>query len=468
MALPSLIPPCEAAAAQAAPETLGCAAHAKRWVLWATVLASSTVFLQATVINVALPAIQTSLGVAVATMQWLASVYTLGLAALTLVGGALGDHYGRRRLLTIGLTLFSLATAAAGLAPSAAWLIAARAAQGVGAALVAPNSLAHLSASFPRAERGRALGLWSAASALVGGAAPLLGGWLVDVGSWPPVFWLGLPPALLALALTVARVPESRAPLGGAPLDLPGAALASLALSALTAGLITAATPAAAALPAGLLAAGAALSVAFLAVEARRPHPMLPLGLFRSRVFSAATLLTVLIYAAISATFFLLPFALVQAYGYSATATGALFLPFALVVGLLSHWAGGLVDRRGARAPLVAGPLLAAAGLAWLARPPGTLEVWAAFVPAMTLIGLGMAVTAAPLTSVVMGAVPPAQAGIAAGVNNSAARLAGLLGVAAAGLVALAVFGGAVRQRVATLDIAPALRAEVLAARRAL
>jgi predicted MFS family arabinose efflux permease len=370
--------------------------------------------------------------------------------------------------LMIGLIVFGLATIAAGLATNAAWLIVARAAQGVGAALVAPNSLAHLSASFPRAERGAALGVWSGASAIVGGAAPLLGGWLVDVASWPAVFWLGLPPALLALGLIAARVPESRAPLGGAPLDLPGAALAAAAFSAITGGLISAAAPSSALPPAWLLGAGALLLVAFVVVEARRATPMLPLALFRSRAFSAANLLTLLLYAALSATFFLLPFALVQAYGYSATATGALFLPFAIIMGCLSHWAGGLIDRRGARLPLVLGPLLIAAGLAWFTRPPGEAEVWLAFAPGMAVIGLGMAITAAPLTSVVMGSVPPAQAGIAAGINNSTARLAGLLGVAVAGLVALAVFSGAVRARVAALDVAAPIKTAVLAERRAL
>ena len=219
MTLPMLRPPCEEAAAHAAPETPGCAAHAKPWVLGATVLASSVVFLEATVINVALPAIQQALGASVATMQWIASAYTLALAALTLVGGALGDRLGRRRLLAVGLGLFTAASLGAGLAPSSIALIVARALQGLGAALVAPNSLAHLSASFPRAERGRALGIWSAASALTGGAAPLLGGWLVDAASWRAVFLLCVPLTVAALVVVMMRVPESRAPRGGTTLD---------------------------------------------------------------------------------------------------------------------------------------------------------------------------------------------------------------------------------------------------------
>ncbi len=462
MALANLRPPCEEAAALAAPETPGCAAHAKRWVLAGTVLASSLVFLEATVINVALPAIQDALGASVAMMQWIASTYTLALAALTMVGGALGDRLGRRHLLLVGLSLFAAASLAAGLAPDGTTLVVARALQGIGAALVAPNSLAHLSASFPRAERGRALGLWSAASSLTGGAAPLLGGWLVDAASWRAVLLLGVPPTLVALAVVAARVPESRAPRAGAALDVPGATLATAAFATLTAGLIGAAGTARSGAVWSLLLIGLALLTAFAWFESRAATPMMPPALFHVRAFNAANLLTLLLYFAVPATFFLLPFTLVQAYGYSATLTGAVFLPFAVVMGALSRWAGGLLDRWGAKLPLVLGPFLAAGGLALFAYPLGGGSYWKTFAPPMAIVGLGMAVTVAPLTAVVMGAVDNDRAGVASGINNTVARLAGLLAVAVAGLVALSVFGMALRQGIAAVDAPPAIKQELL------
>ncbi|HSP99952.1 MAG TPA: MFS transporter, partial [Candidatus Dormibacteraeota bacterium] len=465
MTMPLLRPPCEEAAAAVAPETPGCAAHAKRWVLGASVLASSVVFLEATVINVALPAIQSALDAPVATMQWIANTYTLALASLTLVGAALGDQHGRRRLLIVGLALFSVATMLTALAASSGTLIAGRGLQGLGAALVAPNSLALLSGAFPRAERGRALGIWSAAAALTGGVAPLVGGWLVDAASWRAVFLFGVPPALIALAVVAARVPESRAPGGGAPLDLPGAALAALAFASLTAGLIAIARNGDSS-AAFLLLAGVALLGAFLWVETRVASPMMPLALFRSPAFSTANLLTLLVYFALSAAFFLLPFALVQGYGYSAARTGAVFLPFAAAMSVLSSWTGGLIERRGARLPLVLGPALTAGGLALLAMPLGDGAYWTTFAPPMTLIGVGMALTAPAVTTLVMSAVDVQQAGIASGVNNTVARLAALLAVAVAGAVALAVFGSATHRRIAALEVAPALRQAVIDQRR--
>ena len=465
MTLPVLPPPCEMAAAQVAPETPGCASHAKKWVLGAAVLASSVVFLEATVINVALPAIQQTFAAPVTTMQWIANTYTLALASLTLVGGALGDRRGRRRVLIAGLCLFTVATLATGLAPNGIALIAGRMLQGTGAALVAPNSLAMLSAAFPRNERGRALGVWSAAAALTGGAAPLFGGWLVDAVSWRAVFLLGVPPALIALALVATRVPESRAPGVSTPLDLAGAGLAALAFATLTAGLIAAAGRGGSAAIA-LLLSGVSLLLAFLWVESHRAAPMMPPALFRSRAFSAANLVTLLVYFATSAAFFLLPFALVQGYGYSAALTGAVFLPFAAAMGLLSRWSGGLVERWGARRPLVLGPALTGLGLLLFAQPLGDGGYWTTFFPPMALIGIGMAITAPPLTAVVMGAVDVGQAGVASGVNNTVARVAALLAVAVAGAVALEVFGGAVRTRVDALDVAPAVRAAVIGAQR--
>ena len=468
MALANLRPPCEEAAALAAPETPGCTAHAKPWVLVTTVMASSLVFLEATVINVALPAIQHALGASVAMMQWIASTYTLALAALTMVCGALGDRLGRRRLLLVGLSLFTAASVAAGLATNGTALIVARALQGVGAALVAPNSLAHLSASFPRAERGRALGIWSAASSLTGSAAPLLGGWLVDAVSWRAVLLVGVPVALAALAVGVARVPESRAPRDAAALDVAGATLATFAFATLTAGLIGATGSAGAEVVWSLLLIGLTLLAAFGWFESRAAAPLMPPALFRVRTFTAANALTLLLYFAVPATFFLLPFTLVQAYGYSATLTGAVFLPFAVVMGALSRCAGGLLDRWGAKLPLTLGPAVAAAGLALFAYPLGGGSYWETFLPPMAVVGLGMAITAAPLTAAVMGSVGSDRAGVASGINNTVARLAGLLGVTIAGLVAVAAFETALGQRLAAVDAAPAVKQALLAQRHVL
>jgi EmrB/QacA subfamily drug resistance transporter len=465
MTVPLLRAPCEEAAAQAAPETPGCAAHAKPWVLAATVMASSVVFLEATIINVALPAVQQALGAPVATMQWIASVYTLALAALSLIGGALGDRLGRRRLLMFGLWFFALTSLAAGLAPNSTALIVARALQGLGAALVAPNSLAQLSASFSRAERGRALGIWSGVSALTGGAAPLLGGWLVDAASWRAVFIFGVPITVVA-ALAMTRVPESRAARGAAPLDVAGAILAALAFASLTAALIGMAGRAGSGQVLTLSIAGLALLGAFVWWEARSDTAMMPLAIFRSRTFSAANLLTLLLYFALAGTFFLLPFILVQAYGYSATLTGAVFLPFALVMATLSGWAGGLIDDWGATRPLVLGPLLIAAALTLFAWPLGDGGYWATFALPMALAGLGMALTAAPLTAVVMSAVAPDDAGVAAGINSTIARLAALFAVAVVGVVALTVFRSALHERIAAVDAPPAIKHALLAETR--
>lgn len=467
MSTPALRPPCEGAAAEAAPETPGCAAHARRWVLAGTVLASSTVFLESTVINVALPAIQGALGAAIAELQWIANAYTLVVAALTLVGGALGDRFGRRRMLAIGLVVFIAGTCAAALAGSGIALIAARAVQGLGAALVEPNSLAHLSASFPRNARGRAIGVWSAASAVTGGGSPLIGGWLVDAGSWRAVFLLAIPFALVALVLAVARMPESRAS-AAARIDVAGAALATLALAAITYGLIAAAAGAARPVSWGAVLLGMALLAAFVWHEARTRSPMVPLGLFRVRTFSAANLLTLLLYFAISGTFFLLPLNLAQAHGYSATWIGTVYLPFALAMGVLSHWAGGLVDRWGAKRPLVIGPLITAAGLALLGRPGPDSAYWSAFFAPMLLVGIGMAVTVAPLTAVVMGTVEPGRAGVASGINNTVARLASLLAVAVVGLIALTAFRSALPRHFEAFDVPAPLSAAVLAERSSL
>lgn len=452
-------PPSDDAVMRSAPETPGCASHAKRWVLGSTILGSSVVFVEGSVINIALPAIQDGVHTSVAELQWIGSVFTLLLATLTLLGGSAGDRFGRRRLFVIGLAILAAGSVGAGLAASGAQLIAARAVQGLGGALLVPNSLALLSAGFPRAERGQAIGTWSAFTALTGAGGPILGGVLVDQVSWRAAFFMVVPLALLTLAVALTRVPDVRIGRQRSGIDWWGAVLATGGLTALVFGIIRVADgPAAYA----SIAAGAALLALFSWVETRVGSPMMPPHLFRSRTFVGANLLTLLLYFAITGLFFVLPFYLVRALGYSATATGAVYLPFALLVAGLSRWSGTLVDRHGARLPLVLGPLVTALGLAAFGVT-GAGPYWATLLAPMLLIGLGMAVTVAPLTTTVLGAVDESEAGVASGVNNTVARVAGLLAVAIFGLVALHLFDTGLERRLAALELSPQVRTAVLA-----
>ncbi|HZR79559.1 MAG TPA: MFS transporter [Candidatus Binatia bacterium] len=453
-------PPCDAGVLRGAPETPGCATSAKRWVLVATILGSSVAFVEGSVINVALPAIQRGLGASVAEMQWIASVFTLLLAALTLVAGSAGDRFGRRRLFAIGLAILAVGSLAAGVAASDRELIAARAIQGIGGALLVPNSLALLGAAFPKSERGRAIGTWSAWTALTNAGGPIVGGVLVDAISWRAGFLLVVPLALATLAIALVRVHDVRISRRRPEIDGWGAVLATTGLVALVFGIIRLASGAGALVAAG---AGAVLLSAFLVVEARARAPMMPLRLFRSRTFLGANLLTLLLYFALTGAFFILPFALVRVRGYSATATGAAYLPFALIVGALSRWSGGLADRWGPRLPLALGSVITATGLALLAVLSGASSYWTSVFPAMVLIGLGMAVTVAPLTTTVMSAVDDAETGVASGVNNTVARIASLLAVAIMGVVAGAVFGRELASSAATLDVSPPVRSALAA-----
>lgn len=459
----SLRPPCDEGVLLAAPAAAPCRG---RWVLVATILGSSMAFIDGTAVNVALPALQRDLGATVGGVQWVVEGYALPLAALILVGGALGDRYGRRAAFAAGVALFALASAACGLAPGIAWLIAARVVQGGGAALLVPGSLAILSAAFPPATRGRAIGTWSAFTGITAAIGPLVGGWLVDHASWRWVFFLNLPFAAAVLGLSAWQVPESRDPGAASRLDWTGAALATLGLAGVTFGLIE--LPQRGAAGAGALAAlaaGSAGLAGFIVFEARSRSPMMPLGLFRSATFAGANLLTFCLYAALGGALFFLPFDLIQVQGFSAAAAGAALLPFVALMFLLSRWAGGLVDRVGPRLPLVLGPAVAAAGFVLFALPGVAAGYWQWFFPAVTVLGLGMAISVAPLTATVMGAVDSRHAGLASGINNAVARVASLLAVAAFGLAVLAAFSGGLEQRLAALHL-PAPARDAITAQR--
>jgi EmrB/QacA subfamily drug resistance transporter len=410
-----------------------------RWVIVAAVLGSGVVFLDGTVVNVALPAISTELDTSVRGLQWMLDGYLVTLSALLLLGGSAGDRYGRRRMFLAGLAGFVAASVLCGVAPGIGFLVAARALQGVAGALLVPASLSIISATFADSDRGRAIGAWSGLAAVAGAAGPLLGGWLVDAGSWRLIFFLNVPVAGAAAWIAGRHVPETRNDEAG-PLDLPGAALVSAGV-ALAAYALIEHRHGPLSVAAG--AAGLCALAAFLAVERRRSAPMLPLSLFRSRQFTGANLTTFAVYGALGAALFLIVLRLQVTLGYSALEAGMALLPFTGLMLALSARVGAVAQRIGPGPPMTVGPLLSAAGLVLFSQiGPGDTYV-RDVLPAAVLFGLGMTVTVAPLTAAVLGAVDSRRAGIASGVNNAVARLAGLVGIAVIPAVAGIGGGGA-------------------------
>ena len=404
-------------------DTLAIKSAGGRWLLTATVLGSSLAMLDATVVNVALPDIGADLGTGVAGLQWTVNSYTLTLASFILLGGALGDRWGRRRVFLVGVVWFAVASLLCGFAPNIETLVAARALQGVGGALLTPGSLALISASIDENDRGAAIGAWSGLGGVAAAVGPLLGGWLVGAVSWRAVFLINVPVAAAIVWIAVRHVPESRDPDAPRSFDVPGIVLAAAALAFGTYGLI-ASEP----VPA---VTGLLLLVAFVVQERRSPHPLVPLVLFAERVFAAANLVTLAVYAALGGTFFLLVLELQVVAGYSPLAAGAASLPITVLMLVLSSHAGAVATRIGPRLPMTVGPLLSAAGLLLLLRIGPDTSYWRDVLPGVVVFGLGLSMLVAPLTTAVLGAAPRTQAGIASGINNAVARTAQLLAVAA-------------------------------------
>ncbi|HEX9027579.1 MAG TPA: MFS transporter [Anaerolineales bacterium] len=437
----------------------------ERWALAATILASSMAFVDGSALNVALPALQASLHASGAQLLWIVNGYLLMLASLILVGGTLGDRLGRKKVFQAGIGLFMLASLGSGLSPTVEWIIPARIVQGIGGSLMIPGSLALISALLPPDRRGRAIGTWSAATTLVNVAGPVLGGFLADHGLWRGVFLINLPLGVIALAVLAWKVPESRDESASGPLDFLGAALVTAGLAGVSYGFLSApdlgfSDPRVFA----PLALGIVALAAFVLVEARKAHPMMPLGLFKSSDFSGANLLTLFLYGALSAVSFFVSLDLVQVQGYSKTEAGLSFLPFAILLTVMSRWAGGLVDRRGPRLPLTVGPTLVGCGFFWLAFTgvtSGPGAYWTTFFPGMFLFGVGMGLTVAPLTATVMGSVASHLAGTASGINNAVSRIAGVLAIATLGAAALIMFAGQMEGRAASIDLSAQARQEL-------
>ena len=448
-------PPCDEGAILYGAKATTCSAAARRGTLVAAILGSSMAFIDGTVVNVALPAVQRDLNASAFDAQWVIESYALFLASLLLAGGALGDRFGRRRIFMIGVGLFTVASVACGLSGTVTQLIVARAIQGAAAALLVPGSLALISAAFPEAQRGRAIGTWSAFSGITAAVGPVVGGFLVDHYSWAWAFLVNVPIGVVLLVVCAAKVPERRGMPSAGRIDVPGALLATAGLAGVVYAFIEAPSRGWDAAVLGAALAGVVALGLFVRVEATSRAPMLPLHLFRKRSFAGANLLTLLLYAALGGGLYFFPLNLIQVQGYGATAAGAAMLPFIVIMFMLSRWSGQLVDTFGPKVPLVAGPAVAAVGFALFAMPGIGDNYWLTFFPAVCVLGLGMTITVAPLTTTVMNSVGPDLAGVASGVNNAVSRVAALLAIAAFSVVLAWAFDATLSRRLASIEVPP-------------
>jgi EmrB/QacA subfamily drug resistance transporter len=454
-------PPCDEAVILSGSARAPCEQEARLWILAATILGSSMAFIDSTVVNVALPALQASFRATLVDVQWVVEAYGLFLGGLILVGGSLGDLFGRRLIFVVGVIIFAVSSLCCGAASNLPQLIIARSVQGVGAALLVPGSLAIISSSFDEASRGQAIGTWSGFTAITAAIGPVLGGWLVEHASWRWAFFINLPLAVAVISISLWRIPESRSATA-ARVDWLGAMAVTLGLGGLVNGFIESVSlgwrhP----LVFGSLVVGFGCLVAFVFVEAWGTSPTVPLTLFASRSFSGANLLTLFLYAAIGIFFFLFPLNLIQVQAYSATAAGAAVLPLILLIFLLSRWSGGLVTRYGPRVPLIIGPLIAASGFVLFAVPSVGDSYWRAFFVPVIVLGFGMAITVAPLTTVVMNSVEQDRVGAASGINNAVARVAGVLAIAVLGIAMLDAFSARLDSRLAGFSLPAATLHEI-------
>jgi EmrB/QacA subfamily drug resistance transporter len=461
--------------------------HTGRWVLLSTIMASSMGFISGSALNVALPALQQALDAKGPDILWITSGYLLLLASLILVGGSLGDHYGRRRIFGYGIWLFTLGSIACGLSPTVELLIAARVVQGIGGAMMIPGSLAIISSYFDDSERGGAIGLWGAFTSATTVGGPIIGGFLADAelwaglpfipaglaaAMWRGIFFINLPLAVIALYALYSHVPESRDE-EAKNLDVIGSVLATLGLAGVTYGFIQAGRMDDNGVLQGFNAAnltalvvGAMILVIFVIWEWRSSHPMMPLSLYKSPVFSGANLLTLALYAGLQGSLFFFSLNLIQVQGYPERLAGFASLPFSILLILMSRRSGKLADQLGPRIPLTVGPAIVGVGFALLAWPgltSGPVAYWWTYFPGMLTVGIGMGITVAPLTTAVMSSVPQHQSGTASGINNAASRTAGVLAISILGAVAILQFGTALDGNIADIGLSDANRGALLA-----